>query len=54
MNSELPQTTGTLPDPEVEALAKKLCDERWGEGAYDSGDYQRSYWRRQARRLLSK
>jgi hypothetical protein len=41
-------------DPEVEALAKKLCDARWGEGTWDAGKIQRSYWRRQAKRQLGR
>lgn len=33
-----------------EALARSLCEERWGEGSYDEPGRQRSYWRRQAKR----
>ena len=38
---------------DIEALARSLCDERWGEGAYDTpGKVNRSYWRREARMMM--
>lgn len=38
-------------DATNERLAAMLCDLRWGQGTFKKGGIQRSYWRRQARKL---
>jgi len=37
---------------DTETLARELCDERWGAGAYDLGRVNRCFWRRKAKERL--
>lgn len=38
---------------DTETLARELCDERWGEGTYDRGKINRTFWRRKAKLQLA-
>lgn len=37
---------------DIETLARQLCDERWGDGSYDQPRRNRTYWRREAKKML--
>lgn len=38
----------TLPHAQLEALARRLCDSRYGSGHYDKPRTHRGYWCRKA------
>lgn len=37
----------------IDTIARTLCEERWGKGAWESPKINRSYWRRQAKALIN-
>lgn len=38
---------------DVDEIARVLCEQRWGTGSWAQPKINRSYWRRQARKLIN-